>query len=104
MDDLEDVDGRWVVKFPLGFVTKVPESLASASAVFEVLADVEELYEPPSVANLGRRAAGLRWAGENHRWQWRHGRRSLSVVSVSRSALDASAGEPFFCRQLWEIG
>jgi hypothetical protein len=98
---LDEASGRWVVKLPLGTTEVAPVNVSPEFP--QSLPDLGRILEPPSVVRCSSRRNVSVWAGQNHRWQQVFGHRSLIVVSVSRSAIEARDGDPFVCEQLWEI-
>jgi hypothetical protein len=98
---LDSLSGRWVVKLPLGTTDVAPVNLSPAQ--LHTLPDLGRILEPPSIVRRSSRSNVCAWEGENHRWQQVFGRRSLVVISVSRSVIEARDGDPFVCEQLWEI-
>jgi hypothetical protein len=99
--ELEESSGRWVVKLPLGTTERLPVDPWRERPRW--LPELGRILEPPSVVCCFRQHRSAVWEGENHRWQRLFGHRSLVVLSLSRSVIEAREGDPFVCEQLWEI-
>ena len=92
-DELGATGQRWLVSLPVGFIQSAPTGELSVEDAF-AMAQRDELVEPPAVHLLPPADTPNTWKGEYRAWERRHGDR-VETVSVSRSVLEESAGEPW---------
>jgi hypothetical protein len=97
--------GRWVVLVHLGYCAALPTGPLGVSEALE-LADPSDLRTPPEVWHLHADAPSTdpSWEGQHGRWTIADDAAVTEVVSVSRSQLDADAGEPWTVSIVFQIG